>query len=57
MADYNITIIAEHSGTYTADSIEEAEKIAQDEACEAYNRLKGRYRVEIERVEMKTTSN
>lgn len=53
MKDYKISIKAEHTGTYSANSIEEAEEIAQTECDNAYSRLKGRYSVEIESIEEK----
>ena len=51
MKSYKIVIEATKTGTYTADSLEEAQEIADAEATNAYNRLNGRYSVEVVSVE------
>ena len=50
MTGYKIKIIAEYEGTYYAEDLEDAKEIAQNEADSAYNRLNGRYGVEVEYV-------
>lgn len=51
MKEYKITIRAERVGEYNADSIEDANEIAQSECDDIYARLRGRCSVEIESVE------
>jgi len=47
MKQYEITIEARHVGIYQADNPKEAEKIAEQISNDAYNRLNGKYNVEV----------
>lgn len=52
MKDYKIIIkVSEVGGVYSANSIEEANEIAQSECNDIYNRLKGKCTVEVESIE------
>ena len=51
MKSYKIIITAELNTTHTTNSIEEARKIADIEAQNAYMRLNGRYQVDVVEVE------
>jgi hypothetical protein len=52
MKSYKITIrVYNVGGTYSAENIEEANRIAQEECDDIYNRLNGRCSVDIDSVE------
>lgn len=52
MKSYKITInVYDVGGVYSAKSIEDANRIAQEECDDIYNRLNGRCSVEVESVE------
>lgn len=53
MSDYRIRInVSDAGGVYTADSMEEANEIAESVSNDIYNRLKGSCSVSIESVEV-----
>jgi Fe2+ transport system protein B len=52
MKSYKITInVCDVGGVYSAESIEEANRIAQEECDDIYNKLNGRCSVYVDSVE------
>jgi hypothetical protein len=51
VSHYKIIIHASKNGKYKANSLKEAEQIAEEECNDIYVRLNGRYKVEVESIE------